>query len=173
MSWNRCSFLQTSAARSYPRVGNRERGEGRSNETGSPDPARKTQRCHGYKKEVRNSRFKAMERSGVPRVGMCARPPCAISVRGPIFWWMHTQSFLNWIGLHASGTEKNAYRVKMWKLCRHAPAQQHTQVPWKLTVYYPAGGGEKDLVAGQRSQWWDFMVKRRRLRHAEVQQQRE
>ena len=36
-------------------------------------------------KNVRNSRLEAMEKSGVPCVGMCRRPPRAISVRSQFF----------------------------------------------------------------------------------------
>lgn len=75
---------------------NRERGQGRSNETNNLDPARKLWGAADIKND-KNSRLEVMEKSGVLCVGMCVRPLCAISVYCQFLVdaveWSHMQSF--------------------------------------------------------------------------------
>ncbi len=73
------------------------------------------------KNNVRNSRLEEMEKSGVLCVGMCHRPPSAISVCCRFLVDGHAKF---WIGLHAA--EQREHIQRNVKLCRHAPEHERT-----------------------------------------------
>lgn len=112
------------------------------------------------KKNVRNSRLEVMEKSRLLCVGMWDQ--LHVLFQSAVSFSVDAHAKF-WIGLHAEEQRKRTQRNG--KLCRHAPAHEHTAPQWCAPIYSCLLSGwcwGKGLVAGQRSWRWDFMAKAER-----------